>query len=166
MLARPKTGPKTGHGPTRRYWGHVAGLAAREMRGELAKSSFRVIGGGIVGVLIYAGIPGIGWDKVIAIVVFAVAGPAVAFVWKLVKIPPKLHEWQIESRDHRVAADDLKALMDDGYRLLNDSSNGSAVWWNQTLDWEERVNARLLGYSAAELALFETGLEERAHQEH
>ena len=44
------------------------------------------MGGGIVAVLICAGIPGIGLDKAFAVVVFGITGPIAAFFWKLVTI--------------------------------------------------------------------------------
>ena len=83
----------------------------KEMRGELAKSAVRLIGGVVVGVLVYLGVLGIGSDKVVAAIVFVLAGSAVAFVWKLVTIPARLHEWQINRGAHRAAAEQLKKIL-------------------------------------------------------
>jgi hypothetical protein len=139
-----------------RYWWYVLRLALKEMRGELAKSAMRIAGGGVAAVLVYAWLPSVGVDKVVATTLFVLVGAGVAIAWKLVTIPARLHEWQVARRDHRAAADELRKLLRGGYALLNASSRGSGAWQNQTLDWEAGVSAVLATYNQAELTLFET----------
>jgi hypothetical protein len=124
---------------TWRYWRYVGKLAWQETKDEITKSVVRaIVAIAIVVALIHLGVVAIGFDKLVTVGAVAVVA-LLAFLWKMLAIPARLHRWQVTAQDRKQIAKKLEALFEDGRRLLGDSAKGSAPWADQTFLWEEQA---------------------------